>query len=358
MPKLFGKEYTRDQLMQRVGRIEQVAGVERMVLAEGNSTGVEAFRFRTGGGLDFSVLASRGMDIGAASYRETPLAWESSTGPAHPSQFEPEDLGWLKTFHGGLFCTCGLTYAGAPGPDGDDNLGLHGQISHIQAGHVSSGAGWSGDQYIMYAEGEMRETTVFGPNVVMKRTVTAVMGEPELRVTDVVRNDGFKPQEHMILYHCNLGFPVMDADTELVTPRETIEGRDPYSQDTISRASRFAVPDPAVDERVYYHELTADAGGMTTVALVNRGLGDGLAVSFTWDINALPFLSQWKFSGQGTYVTGIEPGNCHVTGRASERDRGTLQVLEPGEERTYEITMGVADGKREIDGLLKRIKAI
>lgn len=358
MPRLYGNDYTEHQVRERVGSVEQVGGVQRMTLTEGTSTGVEAFRFRTGGGLDFTVLAGRGMDIGATSYQGMPLAWVSSTGPAHPAFFEKDGLNWLRTFHGGMMCTCGLTYAGAPATDGDEELGLHGRVSHLPAGHVSSGANWRDGEYIMYAEGVMRETSVFGPNIVMKRAVTAVLGEPKLHVHDVVRNEGFEPQEHMILYHCNLGFPLMGADTELVMPTGSVEGRDEYSQETIGRSSRFASPAPGIDERVYYHDLAAEDDGTTTIALVNRKLGDGLAVYFTWDMTTLPNLSQWKLPGQGTYVTGIEPGNCLTQGRPAERDRGTLQVLDPGEVREYRITVGVADGKQEIAQLIKRIKAI
>jgi hypothetical protein len=40
-------------------------------------------------------------------------------------------------------------------------------------------------------------------------------------------------------------------------------------------------------------------------------------------------------------VLGIEPANCYVEGRAAERARGTLAVLEPGESRTYELVIEV-----------------
>jgi hypothetical protein len=32
----------------------------------------------------------------------------------------------------------------------------------------------------------------------------------------------------------------------------------------------------------------------------------------------------------GMYVTGLEPANCGLAGRAAEREAGTLHVLEPG----------------------------
>jgi len=358
MPRLFGRELSEYQVRERVGSIEQVGGVERMILAEGSSAGVEAFRVRTGGGLDFTVLGGRGMDIGAAEYRGYPLAWVSGTGPAHSAFFEPEGLGWLRTFHGGLVCTCGLTWAGAPATDGDQQLGLHGRVSHIPARHLSSGGRWRDGQYIIFAEGEMRETSVFGPDVLMRRTVTSVLGEPRIQIDDVVTNDGFAPQEHMIIYHCNLGFPLMGPDAELVTPASQVVGRDEYSQSTIARWARFSDPQPGVEERVYYHDLKARADGMTVVAVVNRGLGEGLALYFEYDRGPLWNMSQWKMPGQSTFVLGIEPANCHVQGRPFERDRGTLQVLEPGETREHKMTIGVAEGRQEIDQLVKSIKAI
>jgi len=298
------------------------------------------------------------MDIGAASYRGYPLAWQSATGAAHPSFFEPEGLSWLRTFHGGLVCTCGLTYAGSPSQDGDQALGLHGRVSHTPARHLASGAHWRDGEYITYVEGEVREAIVFGENIAMKRTITAVLGQPELHILDVVSNDAFLPQEHMLVYHINFGFPLMDADTELVVPHGTTEGRTEYAQQTIARSNRFSDPAPGVEERVYYHELQGDAEGNTTVALVNRGLGEGLAIHLTWDVHVLPHLVQWKMPGQGTYVTGLEPANCRVEGRAIEREKGRLQVLEPGEARRYPITLGVVEGARQIDQLIKRIKAI
>ena len=358
MPELYGKELKQYQLLERVGGLDQVGGVRRVMLTEGKEAGVEALEFRTGSGLDFTVYAGRALDIGPATYRGYPLAWLSPTGVPGAAYFEPEGLGWLRSFYGGLLMTCGLTYAGAPATDEDEELGLHGRIAHVPAKNVCHGGTWEGDDYVMFAEGQMREASVFGPNMVLTRRITARLGEDSLTVHDTVENQGFAPQEHMILYHCNLGYPLLDADTELVAPSAAIQGRDEYSQETIRRCTRFAEPEPGVEERVYYHDLNARDDGSTTVAAVNRGLGEGLAVCFEFNKNQLTNLSQWKLPGQGTYVLGIEPGNCRVEGRPAERERGTLQVLEPGEAREYSLTVSVAEGKRELDELVKSIKSI
>lgn len=357
MPALYGKRYEMDELRKRVGSLDQVGGVRRIELADGNERGIEAFEFRTGGGLDFTVLAGRGMDIGAVTYRSYPLAWISPTGVPAASYFEPEGLGWLRGFHGGLIATCGLTYAGAPGPDGDEDLGLHGRVSNIPAKNLSYGASWHEDNYVMYAQGEMRESIVFGPNMVMTRRVSAILGHPMLHVQDIVENQGFAPQEHMIVYHCNLGFPLMDANTELIAPSAEVRGQTQYAQETIESHASFADPGD-VGERVYYHRLNADEDGNTMVGVVNRELGAGIGLAFTFNVNALPNLVQWKMPGQGTYVMGIEPANCLVEGRAKERERGTLQVLEPGESRTYDLTFNIYEGPEAIDQLINGIRAL
>lgn len=357
MTALYGKQYEMNELRKRVGSMDQVGGVRKVELADGNERGVEAFDFRTGSGLDFTVLAGRGMDIGAVTYRSYPLAWASSTGVPAASYFEPEGLGWLRGFHGGLISTCGLTYAGAPSTDGDEQLGLHGRVSNIPAKALSWGTSWHDDSYVMYAQGEMREASVFGPNMLMTRRVSAFLGYPMVHVQDVVENQGFAPREHMIVYHCNLGFPLMDANTELVAPSADVRGQTDFAQETIDSHTTFDEPGE-VEERVYYHTLKADEEGNTMVAVINRELGAGIGLALSFNVNVLPNLVQWKMPGQGTYVMGIEPANCLVEGRPAERERGMLVELDPGESRTYDLRFNIYEGPDALDQLTGMIEEL
>ena len=357
MPALYGKSYSNEELRKRVGSLDQVGGVRKVELADGPERGVEAFEFRTGGGLDFTVFAGRGMDIGAATYRSYPLAGVSQTGVPAATFFEPEGLGWLRGFHGGLIATCGLTYAGAAGPDGDEELGLHGRISNLPAKNLSHGASWHDDSYIMYAQGEMREASVFGPNMVMTRRVSSILGHPMLHVQDVVENQGFRPQEHMLVYHCNFGFPLMDENTILVAPDAEVRGQTDFAHESIESHANFAEPTD-IAERVYYHKLNASEDGNTMVAMINRELGAGIGVALSYNVNMLPNLVQWKLPGRGEYVMGLEPANCLVEGRAKERDWGTLQVIEPGETRTYDLTFSIYEGPEQLDQLVNAISAL
>ncbi len=56
MPILFGKPYERGELHRHIGRLEQVAGVRLVELADGPGRGVRLLEFSTGTGFSFDVL--------------------------------------------------------------------------------------------------------------------------------------------------------------------------------------------------------------------------------------------------------------------------------------------------------------
>jgi hypothetical protein len=70
------------------------------------------------------------------------------------------------------------------------------------------------------------------------------------------------------------------------------------------------------------------------------GVQAGLGVYLRYARAEYPIFVEWKMMGEGLYVVGLEPANCHVEGRTKERQRGTLVMLEPGEVRTYRLEIG------------------
>ncbi len=78
----------------------------------------------------------------------------------------------------------------------------------------------------------------------------------------------------------------------------------------------MASPQAGYREQVFYHDLPADADGWASITLTNPALGLRLTVR-CWK-PTLPNLIHWKQMGQGAYVVGIEPANCHVEGRAAD----------------------------------------
>ena len=53
---LYGKEYSADDLRRCVGNLDQIAGIRLSRLEEGNERPVLSAHFRTGAGLEFTVL--------------------------------------------------------------------------------------------------------------------------------------------------------------------------------------------------------------------------------------------------------------------------------------------------------------
>jgi len=350
MATLFGRKLTRTELMRHVGNLDQVAGVRRVLLDDGPSKGVTALEFYTGTGFAFRVLADRGLDVSAAFYRGRSLCWRSPVGDVAPAFYNPAGLEWLRVFPGGLVATCGLTYAGAPTVDQDVPLGLHGRYTALPASELAFGGLWDGNDYVLTAGGTMREAHLFGPNIVLRRTITAWLGESRVVIEDEIENEGWTRQPLMLLYHCNFGWPLLDCSARLDAPatqslaRFTLEPVGPEVWST------FDKPTAGLEERVFYHDMKADRNGDVTTLLANESFGEGgpFGVYLRYNQEALPRFVQWKMPGEGAYVMGLEPANCWVDGRDAERRRGTLEHLRPRQSKSVRLEIGVLDGAEAI----------
>jgi hypothetical protein len=342
-------------LLERVGDVSQVGGARLVTLAEGPEAGVAVAEVRTGSGFAFSVLPGRGMDIGFAEYRGMPLCWRSPTGEVAPAFYEPVGDGWLRGFSGGLMATCGLTTAGWASTDEGQALPLHGRASYLPARNVYVDGEWQGDEYVMWVQGRTRETVVFGENVRLTRRVWARLGESRLYIDDVVENLGHTPVPHMIAYHINVGFPVLDEGSELISSAREIQPMTEEFTPALATGPAYGAPDASMETAVLVHSPVADADGWASTALVNRRRGVGLYVKQRPD--ELPWLWQWKHTGLGAYVAGVEPANCFGRGRADDRARGTLKFLPPGGEQKYSLEIGVLDSAQAIAELEQQAHA-
>ena len=341
MGKLFGRNDAR-ALLEYVGDISQIARVKPYRLVEGYEDHLLAVDVTTGSGLEFTVLPGRGMDISAARYNGRSLAWRSPVGDQHPAFYEPDGDNWLRSFGGGLMVTCGLISMGASCEDAGLPLGLHGRASHLPASNVHWDGHWDAGEYLLSVSGKMRETVVFGENVQMTRTIRAKMGESRLVIEDSVENLGYQRTPHMILYHINIGFPVLDEHARLVAPSVGVTPRDADAEAGKANWSRMQPPTQGFRAQVFFHEMQPEADGSVTAAVINEGahLGDLKGVYVRYFPKELPCFTQWKMMDQGAYVVGMEPGNARVMGRDVERNEGRLQFLEPGEQRSYRLEIG------------------
>jgi len=342
MLSLLGRDWKREELVKHVGHMDQLAGIRLVEAADGRARGSRMFQVWTGSGLNFNVAADRALDISSYSYKGMALAWNSMVGDAHPAYYEPQGAGWLRSFPGGLLVTCGLDQYGSPCSDGGEEFGVHGRASNTPARYVGYRTFWEGDDYNLEITGEVRQTRVFGENLVLRRKISTRLGSKKISIRDIVTNEAFVEQPHMILYHFNLGFPLLSECTRIHIDAELSEPRDEIAAPGIDHWHEFQKPTPGYKEQVFHHIPKADDKGLARIDVENPALD--LGVRFTFDARALRHVFQWKMPGEGMYVLGIEPSNCKgVTGRAEARESGNLPFLAPGESTSYSVDVEVIE---------------
>jgi len=355
---ILGREFKKRDLEKFVGNLEQVGGITHFRFSSGRANGVEAIEFKTGSGLVFNVLPDRGLDIARCSYRGINLVYITPNGITNPAFFEPQRNGWLRTFFGGLLTTCGLTYFGPPGKDGEEELGLHGRYTTIPAERVADLSRWEGDEYILEVSGEVEECLLFGDNIRLKRKISTALGKKYFTLYDRVENFGFKISPFTILYHINLGFPLLDESAELVLSSKGVEPYDKLSEKGIKEMKKFTTPLTGYREQNFLHTMASDQGGFALAAMINRNLQGGLGLYIKFKTDTLPFLSEWKMMGEKDYVVGLEPCNTKIENRAELRKHKRLPQLRPGEVREMRIEIGVLEGKEELDRFSKDVEEI
>jgi hypothetical protein len=371
MVMLYGRDYTRREIAAHAGMLAQFAGVRLMTLENGVERGVRMLQFRTGSGLSFEVMVDRGFDIGACEHKGRAVGWVSPTGFRHPGLHDPEGeggLGFLRSMSG-LLSTCGLDHALAMTEESADRYfyrfrksvkqPLHGRVALIP-GHLSAyGEIWDGDECTLYCEGTVQQSTVFGEDLHMIRRIEAKVGGDEIVLKDRVVNHGFYRTPHMLLYHIDVGHPVVAEGTRYLAPVSDViwaahAGAD-YKTQQVSY-QRYSSPKLNFREQVWEFDMVADKAGKVPVALINDTLNFGLMVETAKA--ELPCYYQWQNFQSGLYTVGIEPGTNHILGKDFGRERGEIIELEHGEERQYTTRFSILDGAVATKAAETRIRAI
>jgi hypothetical protein len=357
--ELWGRNWSRAELLARVGRLEQLAGIQLLEGGDGPERGVRMLRVASGSGFDLEILVDRGFDIGRAWFGGRPLAWWSPVGLVGPWYHDASGLEWFRAFPGGLVSTCGLDHCQLGGEDDatifgfphrrTQTYGLHGRYTGIPARLAGYGTEWHGDEAVLWAEGEVLQAAVFAEQLHLHRRIEVPLGGHAVRVIDRVTNVGATDCPHMLLYHCNVGFPVVDDGAELVYP----SGPGTCVSDAgTPDYPRLTGPRPDYAEQCYEHDMAADDQGWVSAAVLNRPLGLGVYQRYRKD--ALPHHVTWRQLGQGTYVVAMEPSTNRDAGRFDARARGELLHLSAGEHRDYELQVGVLAGADAISGFAER----
>jgi hypothetical protein len=341
------------QMLRYTGDFSQLFGIKEYTVVGGKADGIRAFDVNNGSGLLFTVLADRCLDIAGLSFKGFNCSYIGKTGITAPQYYDENGIGFLRSFHCGFLTTCGLRNVGSPGEENGESFGLHGRISNTPAEEVCATTEWINDVPVLTISGKMREARVFGENLRLERKIICKYGESKITIRNSVENLGFTREQLMLLFHFNLGYPLLDRDSSLLTATRKLTPRDQTAVKGKDSYNHCQSPSAGFAEQVFYHDLASDESGLTSAALINKKLEIGVALSF--NKNQLFNFTQWKQMGEGEYVMGMEPGNCFVGGRLDPENKKHIQYLEPGEIRNFDIDVNLLGDIREIDSLAKKI---
>lgn len=334
MPNLWHGQFSKEILRSYTASPSPLAGLRPFSYAEGRARGMRGIDGWTGSGLRFTLWPDRALDIGPVWFQDKPIAW-TYPSLADSAYYEPEGLGWLRSFAGGLLTTCGLTHFGAPDALDGQSFGLHGRIAHIPAENLRIWQEWQGESFVLMVEGTVRQAVLFGENLCLRRRIATEMGSRTLSVTDTVSNEGGRPVPHGLLYHCNFGFPLVSPESRLCIEDTAFEPRDSEAEKGVDAHAQFEEPRAGVAEQVFFHRPKKDSKGFAAASLINPKLGLGLRLK--WQAEQMPVLTQWKMMGKGEYVCGLEPATHAMGPRETLAKKNLPRPLEPGETVAYAL---------------------
>lgn len=310
-----------------IGHPSQLCGVEEVRLIGGKGDGMRLLQVRNASGLAFTVAVDRCADIYRLSFQGVNMGFFSPSGYVAPAYYQEAGKGFLKSFTAGFLTTCGLNNAGAPSKDGDEELPLHGTIGNTPAERIW----WTESEDSIDVHAVINDSCIFGRKLLLRRVLSCGKEENWLKISDTVENQSDRVEPIMLMYHINMGYPLLSEKARVEIPSTHVELGDAAVKTDVWK--RITAPIPNKQEACYRHYY--EESETATASIVNPEIGKGVRISF--DPKDFPCLIQWNMFACRDYALGLEPRNFQNGGKAAARERGELFLLQPGQSKTYEV---------------------
>ncbi len=317
-----------------IGHESQLMGVEEHRLVGGKGDGMRLFEMYNGCGIHMTVSPDRNGDITRLRYKGMNLSYFSPCGYVAPAYYDQEGTNWTKSFTGGFLTTCGLEAVGTPCMDEGEKLPLHGSIANQPCEH----AYWTEDETSFLIHMRTKDEVIFGRKLTLDRKIILSKEEAAFEVEDKITNTGDREEPFEILYHMNMGYPLLDEESVITIPSEEVIPRDTHATEDIRNWMHMEKPTAGYQERCYYHKFP-DEKGMAKIYQPKLGV----EVEISFDAKELDGFVEWKMMGVRDYVLGLECGNCYPDGRDVMRKSGMLKFLQPGETKSYKVKIIIAE---------------
>lgn len=302
-------------------------------LHAGVSAGVDLLEVRAGH-VAATIVPTRGMGLLEMRAGSVRLGWDSPIEhPVHPRHVplaEPSGYGFLDGPNELMF-RCGLESLGKPDFDEDGCLRypLHGRIANLPAHYLAV--------ELNEAEGRCRiaglvaERRFLRQKLLLETEYVIDVNASTIHWSDCVHNVGGTPASMQMMYHVNLGPPVLDPGARFAAPIVKVSPRDAAAQSgEMQQWNVFEPPQADYQEQVYFLQLKGDSKGRSAVVLHNAAGVFGACLRF--DLNQLPWFTLWKNTQavEDGFVTGIQPGTSFPNPKSFEQSQGRTITIAPG----------------------------
>ncbi|MBR2321295.1 MAG: DUF4432 family protein [Clostridia bacterium] len=220
---------------------------------------------------------------------------------------------FVGNFEGGFLYTCGMDNVSAC----VDGKPVHGSLHYKKCDFAYA---YEQDG-VIYVCAEVKETALFGKNLVMKRCFA--VSENAILINDTLENQGYSKADYVLLYHVNYGYPFLDECLEMEIPAIASDPLTEVAATNKADMFRITAPIDGGEEHVYYHTLSEGK-----VRLVNSERQ--MAIEMLYNVQDFPFTLEWKSMISGDYALGIEPSLTRF-------DKFQMKTLQLSESKTYQI---------------------
>lgn len=296
----------------KISNLMQVASLRRYRLMGGAQDGLEVIDCDNGK-LRFLINVSKACDLMQVYHEGQNVSFVSKNG------FTRREIPFLSRFEGGMIYTCGLDNAGRR-----EGYEMHGSFHNTPAEITHAECTEEG----ITVEATIRNTELFGKRLAMHRRITSKLGSGHITVEDTLCNEGFREEGYCLLYHINVGYPLLDAGARIECDATEYSARAPFAVE--NAATRFEMSDavPNRPECCYYLMMKTPR-----ISLVNERLGKAFRLSYSAD--TLPCFLEWKSMASGDYALGLEPCTTMLDSAF------TYKTVAPGEQIRFTLDLAI-----------------
>lgn len=316
-----------------IGNDVQLFDVRQYRFSDGKSQGTRAVDVWNGADLHLTILPDRCLDLFTVRYKNRNMAYHTPNGVVNPAYYNEHGIAFLRSFEAGFLKTCGLKNYGTT--DGSDpDMTFHGRIGNTPCEDLCVVRSDDGEEVTV--SGVMRECIIFGTNYTLKRTINVRHGVNKISIKDEITNHGYTKGHLSMLYHFNMGYPLLSENSKIVIPSLEAKPGTDHAKQYPDSWNKFTPPVEDFPEMLFEHKLSEKKVGIDS-----PDINTSMRIEF--DSPVLDHFLQWKVCQSGIYVCGLEPMTGTNSGYKANVENGTQKYIEPGQTITNKFEISFCD---------------